>query len=414
MKRLLLLPIVWGIFLSSYAGPTVMKAQEQAIQPIAPTVATIAPAAAALPPNTSAQPLVVPTPPSLPDTSSYVLMDATSGKILAQKNMDQKLPPASLTKLMTIYITEETLNNGQTHLTDQVRVSENAWKASGSRLFLKLGSEVPLQTLLEGVIVASGNDACVALAEYIAGNEDSFANLMNQTADRLGMTNTHFMDSTGLPNPNHYSTAHDLALLARHIIVDFPQYYSFFQEKWITFNGIKQPNRNRLLWRDSSVDGLKTGHTDEAGFCLVASGIQHGTRLISVVMGTPSDSARSDDSQALLNWGFRFYTTHKLYSAGQVIVSPRVYLGVTPTVPMGVQQDMYVTLPIGALSSLKTTMDTPMHLKAPIVKGQAYGTLTVTLAGEPIGSAPIVALDQDPVGSIWARMADHLALMLKL
>lgn len=411
MKRLALLPAAVLAFSTAYASTTIMKAQEQAIAPIAPTIAAITPAAQQ--PTATAQPLIVPTPPSLPDATAYVLMDATSGKILAQKNMDQKVAPASLTKLMTIYITEETLNSGQTHLTDQVRISENAWKAGGSRMFLKLGSQVPLQTLLEGVIVASGNDACTALAEYIAGNEDSFANLMNQTAVRLGMVNTHYMDSTGLPNPNHYSTAHDLALLTRHIILDFPQYYPFFKEKWITFNGIKQPNRNRLLWRDPSVDGLKTGHTDEAGFCLIASGMQHNTRLISVVLGTPTDSARSDDSQALLNWGFRFYSSSKLYSAGQAVASPRVYLGVTPTVPMGVQQDMYATLPVGATASLKTNIDIPDQLKAPIIKGQTYGTVTITLAGETVGSAPIVALANDPVGSVWARTIDHVALMLK-
>ena len=412
MKPLILLPALVLGFSVAYAAPTtVMTSQEQAIQPIAPTVAAIAPVA--VQPTAAAQPVIVPTPPSLPDSTAYVLMDAASGKILAEKNMDQKLAPASLTKLMTIYITEETLARGQTHLTDQVRISENAWKAGGSRMFLKLGSEVPLQNLLEGVIVASGNDACTALAEYIAGNEESFGNLMNQTAARLGMTNTHYVDSTGLPDPNHYSTAHDLATLTRHIILDFPQYYPFFKEKWITFNGIKQPNRNRLLWRDPSVDGLKTGHTDEAGYCLISSGIQNGTRMISVVMGTPTDEARANDSQALLNWGFRFYNTTKLYSAGQVVASPRVYLGVTPTVTMGVTQDMYATLPVGSAASLKTTIDLPAQLKAPIVKGQIYGTLTVTLLGETIGSEPIVALDNDAVGSMWARLVDHFALLLK-
>lgn len=411
MKSLIILPAIILGFSSAYANSTLMKSQEQAIQPIASTVAAITPVAEQ--PTPSTQPLIVPTPPSLPDTSGYVLMDATSGKILAQKNMDQKMAPASLTKLMTIYIAEETLASGQTHLTDQVRISENAWKAGGSRMFLKLGSQVPFQTLLEGVIVASGNDACTALAEYIAGNEDSFANLMNQTAARLGMVNTHYIDSTGLPNPGHYSTPHDLALLTRHIILDFPQYYPFFKEKWITFNGIKQPNRNRLLWRDPSVDGLKTGHTDEAGYCLIASGVQHDTRLISVVMGTPTDAARADDSQALLNWGFRFYTSHKLYSANQTIASPRVYLGVTPIVPMGVQQDIYATLPVGAYASLKTNINIPTQLKAPIIKGQTYGTVTVTLLGDTIASAPIVALQNDPVGSLWARLVDHLALLLK-
>jgi D-alanyl-D-alanine carboxypeptidase (penicillin-binding protein 5/6) len=404
MKRFIIsIALIFGMT-SALADTNLLKSQAKALQPSAQALATPTPQ--------PAQPLIVPAPPNI-NSTGYVLMDANSGKILAQKNMNKELQPASTTKLMTLYIAEQTLAQGQIQLTDKVRVSKTAWSRGGSRMFLKLGDLVSVQKLIEGIIVASGNDACTALAEYIAGNEKSFANLMNQTAARLGMKNTHYDDSTGLPRPDHYSTPYDLALLARHVINDYPQYYYFYKQKWIKYNGIRQPNRNRLLWREPGVDGLKTGHTKAAGYCLITSGVQHGMRLISVVMGTPSDAARANDSQALLNWGFRFYKTYKLYGANQSITTPRVYLGTNKQVAMGLQQDLYVTIPAGEYNLLKANMEITPKLKAPITKGQPYGTINVTLAGKAVASASLVALQDDPVGGAWTRMTDHVSMFIK-
>src|SRR3990167_7321302 len=238
--------------------------------------------------STNNQPTIIPTAPNL-NSSGYVLMDADTGMIIAHKNMHQEMQPASLTKLMTLYLTFNALRNGQIHLTDEVRVSKKAWQTGGSRMFIKEGSLVTVQNLIDGIIVASGNDACVALSQYVGGNESTFVDMMNAAAAQLGMKNTHYVDSTGLPQPEHHSTPYDMALLTRAIIENFPQYYPLFKQGWITYNGIKQPNRNRLLWRDPSVDGLKTGHTNEAGYCLIASALRHGMRLISVVMGASTD-----------------------------------------------------------------------------------------------------------------------------
>lgn len=356
-----------------------------------------------------APPAIIPPAPKI-DARGYVLMDANSGKILAQKDMDQRMPPASLTKLMTLYIVAQELQRGAIRYDDKVRVDKEAWSTGGSRLFLKLGSEIPVETLVKGIIVASGNDACVAIAKFIAGTQESFAHLMNMTAKQLGMTNSHFTDPTGLPSPEHYSTPHDLAILSYALIKNFPQDYAWYKDKWITFNNIKQPNRNRLLWRDPSVDGIKTGHTQDAGYCLIASGVRDNMRLISVVMGAPSDSARADDSQALLNWGFRFYQSHKIFNANTPIVNPRVWLAEDKTVPMGISKDLYVTLPIGQYNKLQASVTLSSTLKAPIVKGQQYGTLDIKLGDKIIASHPIVALADDQEGGIWTRMMDHVSL----
>jgi len=259
---------------------------------------------------------MIPPPPSI-DAKGYVLIDANSGRVLAGKNISERMPPASLTKLMTMYVVSQALAQGQANLNDDVRISKLAWSKGGSKMFIKVGDHIKLQELIKGIIVASGNDACVAVAEFVAGNEDSFSQLMNMTAKQLGMENTNFTDSTGLPAPNHYTTPLDMAILARHVVQDFPQDYKWYKEKWIMFNNIKQPNRNRLLWRDSTVDGMKTGHTEEAGYCLVSSAKRNGTRLIAVVMGAPSDEARSADSMALYNWGFRFFKTMKVYDSNK-------------------------------------------------------------------------------------------------
>lgn len=405
MKRFILLSCTLIATLCAHAGPNLITSQQQVLQPSTNGLATTKP-------KPTTQPLIIPAAPNI-DAKGYVLMDADSGKILANKNQDKRMQPASLTKLMTLYITEQALNQGQIQLTDKVRIGENAWRRGGSRMFLKLNSLVPVEKLIEGVIVASGNDACTALAEYIAGNEKSFAQLMNKTAARLGMKHTHYVDSTGLPRPDHYSTPRDLAILARHVINDFPQYYHYFNQKWIKYNGIRQPNRNRLLWRDPSVDGLKTGHTNAAGYCLISSGKQHDMRLVSVVMGTPTDSARANDSQSLLNWGFRFFKTYKLYSANQAISNPRVFLGQSKHIAMGLQSDLYVTIPVGEYNMLQANQELNTKLKAPITKGTTYGNVNITLAGKTIAKQPLVALQDDPVGGLWSRMTDHVSLFIK-
>ena len=359
-------------------------------------------------PDVSAKPVTIPSAPMLA-AKGYLLMDADSGRILAEKNMHKRLSPASLTKLMTLYIASQAIQNGQIQLNDKVTVSKEAWSRGGSRLFLKQGAHVTVQNLINGIIVASGNDACVALAEFIAGNETNFAKLMNQNAAQLGMKDSHYVDSTGLPRPNHYSTPYDLALLARAIIKEFPEDYGWYKQKWIKYNGIRQPNRNRLLWRDDSADGLKTGHTKAAGYCLIASAKRHGMRLISVVMGAPTDEARAQSSQALLNWGFRFYKTYTLFNANTPISTPRVYFGENKITPMGTNNAVFVTIPSGSYDKLKANMQLAKTLTAPIEQGQRYGSLVIKLNGEIIKQTPIIALQDDPKGGLWTQMSDHVA-----
>lgn len=356
-------------------------------------------------PTQPQQVIITPSAPNL-DASSYILLDGTSGKVLAQKNADARLPPASLTKLMSLYIISLALKNEQIHLNDKVRISTKAWKTEGSRMFVKAGDEVLLKDLLQGVIVASGNDATVALAEYVAGSEETFTAMMNEQAKLLGMTNSHFMDSTGLPNKDHYSSAHDLAVLTQAYINAFPEDYSFYSEKWFMYKGIRQPNRNRLLWRYQYADGLKTGHTTEAGFCLVGSAKKDGMRLVSVVMGEPSDTTRTEDSIRLLTYGFRFFETHKLYNSSTPLVKARVWKGEKVEIPLGVMEDMYVTVPTGQYKRLQTVLDLNSALKAPIVKGQVCGTVTVNLNNQVIASKPLIALDSNPEGNFLRRAAD--------
>lgn len=405
MKKLITISaLLFSGLCAASTATQINNAQTQTLQANLPTATT-----AAIKPT---EPLIIPAAPKI-DASAYALMDANSGKIIASKNLDKRFPPASLTKLMTLYIVEKALGQGQVQLTDKVHISNNAWKQGGSRMFVKLNSSVPVQKLMEGIIVASGNDASTALAEYIGGNVSTFVDTMNQTAASIGMKNTHYMNPTGLPMPNHYSSAGDLAILAQHVINNYPQYYQFYKEKWISFNSIRQPNRNRLLWRDPSVDGLKTGHTSEAGYCLISSADRHGMRLISVVMGTPTDEARASSSDALINWGFHFYKTYKIYAANQAITSPRIFLGTEKNVAFGLTKDLYITIPTGEYSMLKANMQLQPKLKAPISKGQAYGTINITLAGKPIASAPLVALQDDPIGGAWTRMTDHLSMFIK-
>jgi len=352
-------------------------------------------------------PIVSPVAPNI-DAKGYILIDATSGKILAEKNADARMAPASLTKLMSIYIISGALKTGSIHLEDKVRISTKAWKTGGSRMFVKVGDEVSVKDLMQGIAVASGNDASVAMAEYIAGTEDAFASVMNQQAKSIGMNSSHFVDSNGLPNPNHYSTPRDFATLAQALTRDFPESYHLFSEKWFTYNGIRQPNRNRLLWRYQYADGLKTGHTDDAGFCLVSSAVKDGMRLVSVIMGAPSDAIRTEDSIRLLTYGFRFFETHKLYTANAPLVQARAWKGKTKEVSLGVDQDFFATLPSGQYKNIKTEVLLTEPLAAPIIKGQQYGTLNVTLNNQVIASRPLVALDNDPKGGVFRRMSDSM------
>lgn len=358
-------------------------------------------------PTRPSHPSFTPKPPKL-KASGYILMDAASGKIIAEKNSDERLPPASLTKLMTMYVVSSALKSGQIRPDDKVLVSKNAWKTEGSRMFVKVGEEVPVSELMKGIVVASGNDAAVALAEHIAGTEEGFTDIMNQQAKILGMNSTNFTDSTGLPHPDHYSTAHDLALLSRAYIQHFPEDYNLYSEKWFSHNKIKQPNRNRLLWRYQYADGLKTGHTKEAGYCLVGSAKKNGMRLISVVLGEPNDAARTEDSIRLLSYGFRFYETHKLYNADQPLVEARVWKGSKGQVALGVTNDLYVTVPTGQYKKLKADMDLDKGITAPIEKGKTYGTLNIKIGDKVIASQPLVALASDEQGGLIRRFSDSI------
>lgn len=357
----------------------------------------------------------VPVPPMSPiGAQSYVLMDYQTGQVLAEKNPDARHAPASTTKLMTAYVVFQDLKAGRIHLDTKFNISNKAWRQGGSRMFLNPGAQVTVDNLLQGLLVPSGNDAAVALAQGVAGTTAAFVSLMNAYAKQLGLVNTHYSDVNGLPKPDLYTSAMDLAKLSRAIISQFPQYYHYFSERSFAWNNISQYNYNKLLWRDPSVDGLKTGYTSEAGYILASSADRRGTRLISVVMGVNLPKASSAQnyvnlarvSEALLNYGFRFFSTHKLYSAGQVLDSARVWGGAHQHVKLGLQQDLYVTVPSGQYQNLKALMTLNAGLQAPISKGQAVGKVTVSLNGKELKQLPLVALDADPQGNLWQRARD--------
>ncbi len=360
------------------------------------------------PQKTASLAYIQPSPPHI-SAKAYILVDGNSGKIIAKKNANDRLPPASLTKMMTLYVVSNALKSGQIKLTDKVRVSKHAWKMTGSKMFLRAGQVVEISQLIKGIIVDSGNDACVAVAEYVAGSEKNFAEIMNQQAALLGMKNSHFTDSTGLPNKAHYSSAYDLALLARALINDFPEYYSWYKQKWFTFNGIKQPNRNRLLWRVPSVDGLKTGHTDEAGYCLVSAAKKHNMRLINVILNAPSDASRSNGSERLLTFGFRFFKTHKLYDNGEPITNVRVWKGQNKQVSLGLTEPLYITIPSGQYEQLKVSTVLDNGITAPIKKGQKLGELVVKLHGKMIKSQSLRALNSSNLTHFFGRMSDNIS-----
>jgi D-alanyl-D-alanine carboxypeptidase (penicillin-binding protein 5/6) len=359
----------------------------------------------------SAAPLPVPKPPAL-GARAYILMDYQSGVVLGEDKADERMEPASITKLMTAYALFHELQTGKIKLGDMITISENAWRTQGSRMFVEVGKQVSVENLIQGMIVQSGNDATVALAEQVAGSEATFTELMNRYAQQLGMKNTHFVNSTGMPDPQHYTTARDIAILGSAIIREYPEYYKWYSQREFVFNGITQSNRNMLLWRDASVDGMKTGHTDSAGFCLVTSAQRDGRRLVSVVLGTKSEKARADESLALINYGFRFFETHKLYGAGQAITQARIWKGASEKLPLGLTRDLYITLPRGQYQQLKASMKLPAKLEAPAVKGQSYGTLHIDLGDKVLMEKPLVALQDVAPGGLWQRLVDSVKMRM--
>lgn len=356
-----------------------------------------------------AKPVIIPAAPQLAATG-YLLIDAKTGKVLVEHNADEQLPPASLTKLMTAYIVASEVERGNVSKNDMVNISVKAWRMGGSKMFIREGTQVKLIDLLRGVIIQSGNDASVALAEHIAGSEEGFVDVMNQQAALLGMTSTNFENATGWPAEGHLTTAKDLSLLARAIIEDHPDLYKIYSEKYFTYNGINQPNRNKLLFRDKSVDGMKTGHTEEAGYCLVSSAVKNGMRLISVVMGTRSEKARAAESQKLLAYGFRYFQTHELYAAGDVLSTNKVWAGASDMVELSVPEGITLTIPRGAQTSLKASMAIDQVIKAPLSQGQELGRLTITLNDETLVDSALVAKADVTEAGFFARLIDNIKL----
>lgn len=353
--------------------------------------------------------------PAAPKISAdaYLLIDHHSGHVLTGQNINDRIEPASMTKLMTAYVVMHEIRSGNIKLEDEVVVSEKAWRMGGSRMFIEVNSRVRVKELMLGMIVQSGNDASVALAEHVAGSEDSFATLMNKHAEQLGMTSTHFVNSTGWPHKEHYTTTADLAILTRAMIRDFPEHYALYKIKKYTYNNIPQFNRNRLLWLDERVDGVKTGHTDSAGYCLISSALKDDMRLIAVVAGTDSERARENDSRKLLTYGFRFYETFKLHAALDPLTDMRIWKGEKETVPLGLTQSLYITTPRGKRNRIKAHMSVNSTIVAPINKGQEYGQVEVKLGDEVIAQRPLVALENVDEGSFWRRTVDNVKLLFQ-
>jgi D-alanyl-D-alanine carboxypeptidase (penicillin-binding protein 5/6) len=348
----------------------------------------------------------VPKAPSV-GAKGYLVEDFLSGQAIAEKNADQPLEPASITKLMTAYVIFNEIRNGSLALSDKVRISEKAWRTQGSRMFVEVNTQVSVADLLKGMIIQSGNDATVALAEQVAGTEASFATLMNTYAQQLGLTRSHFINSTGLPDKEHYTTARDIVRIARAMIREFPEYYQWYSEKQFTYNEITQYNRNKLLWRDESVDGLKTGHTDSAGYCLVTSAQRDGMRLVSVVLGTKSEESRADASQSLLNYGFRFFETHKLYDGNTKLTNARIWKGASDAVELGLAEPLYITIPRGEYNNLDASMQLQEQITAPVTQGQTLGRVVINLAGTLVSERDLVALQAVDEGGFWQRIVDE-------
>ncbi len=367
---------------------------------------------AILAPAISLAQAIIPRAPEI-NATSYILLDAATGYVIVEENADEALPPASLTKIMTSYIAEEEIVNGNLSLDDMVHISEKAWRMEGSKMFVEVNSEVRVEDLLRGIIIQSGNDASVAIAEHIAGSEEAFADMMNQYAEILGLRNSYFMNASGLDTELYYNTmsARDLAILAQATIINHPQFYSINAEREFTYNGIRQSNRNTLLFRDRNVDGLKTGWTDAAGYCLVASAVRDGMRLISVVMGTESEEARAIETQKLLTYGFRYYETHKLYDENQILTNVPVWSGAQSELALGIQEEVYVTIPRGQSEAMEATVDIDETIHAPIEAGQVMGVVNVTLNGDSIYSGEVVAMQSISEGGMFKRFSDWVTLL---
>ncbi len=354
----------------------------------------------------------IPAPPTL-KANSYFLIDYDSGKVMAEKDADKRIEPASITKLMTAYLVDKALADGDIAMDEMVTISEKAWRKGGSKMFVEVDTQVPVEELIKGLIIQSGNDASVALAEHIAGSEEAFVGYMNHQAKLLGMTNTNFTNSTGWPDENHYTTARDIAILTEAKIRDFPESYSLYKEREYTFNGIRQYNRNRLLWRDDSVDGVKTGHTEAAGYCLVASAKREDMRLISVVLGYESDKQRIAGSQSLLNYGFRFYETHRLYEANEVLNNSRIWYGEQEQIALGVGRDIYISIPRGRYRDLDASMEVDPEISAPVERGARLGVVNISLDGETIVSEDLIATQTVSEGSLLVKAMDTVKLMFR-
>lgn len=359
------------------------------------------------------QPIVeavpTPSPPNI-GAPSFILIDIQSGNIIAQRNPHKKWEPASLAKMMTAYVVFREISAGHIALADEVTISEKSWRAQGSRMFIEVGKQVSVKQLLKGLIIQSGNDAAVALAEHVAGDEDTFAQVMNQEAQRLDMNNTHYANSTGMPNSEMHSTAFDTARLARAIITEHPEFYGWYSQREFEYAGIVQHNRNRLLWRDKSVDGLKTGYTSSAGYNLATSAKRDGMRLISVVLGTASEDARAQQSHQLLNYGFRFFETHLLYKAQEQLSEARTWKASEESLDLGIAEDLYLTIPRRERDNLSASVRLDDKIIAPISAGEKVGEIDISLGGEVIHTEPLIALSDLNEGGLWRRLIDSLWL----
>ena len=354
----------------------------------------------------------IPEPPPV-NAIGYILIDASSGEVIAKNNANERMEPASLTKMMTSYVVANAVKQGKVSLSDKVKISEKAWRMKGSRMFIEVGKIIEFEKLLNGMIVQSGNDATIALAEHVAGDEESFVKQMNETAKKLGMLDTNFVNATGLPHEDHFTTPYDMTLLGLALIRDHPDHYAYYSKKEYTYNGIKQFNRNQLLWRDETVDGIKTGHTDSAGYCLVASAKRGNMRLISTVLGTRSSDARSSESQKLMTYGFRFFETHKLYSANDQLTQVKIWKGNTDSLSLGIDQDLYITIPRGQYDKLDASMSINSTIVAPVAKSEAFGNVIINLGTKQVAKRQLIALNDVSEGSFWHNLIDTINLWLK-
>src|SRR5690554_2031883 len=406
IHRHYLSPLVVAMALAM--APTLSFAQDAAA-PAAPAAAMVTPASG---PVTAVGELAAVPAPSLTATA-WLTLDVNSGQIIATQNPNQSVEPASLTKLMAAYVIFQALEGNRLALDQKVHVSENAWRTEGSRMFIKPNSQVTVDELLQGIIVQSGNDASVALAEAVAGSEAAFAALMNEEAARQGLEGTHFVNSTGLPDPTHLTTVRDLAIIAKNLVTDFPQYLHYYSQKEYTYNNIKQNNRNRLLWTDPTVDGLKTGHTQSAGYCLVTTALRDGRRVVSVIVGAASDAARTENSLKLLNWSFQNFDTIKLYDNDKPAVSARVWEGEADTVGLGSEQATWVTVPRGKGPEVKPVAQYTQPLIAPLKKGTKVGTVSLSLDGKVLRQNPLYVMEDVPEDGFFGRIVDKVRLMFE-